>query len=61
MEKIENKNNKKVHYLNEEADIMTTLCGMNENGIVGYKKPIWLKTEKEVNCKLCLKKIKQLL
>jgi hypothetical protein len=57
MNKIINEKNKKVHYL---KDAHTTLCNMSDAGIEGYAKPVWLPTDKEVDCKLCLKKLEKL-
>jgi len=54
LDKIINEKNKKVHYI---IDPHTTLCGMSDAGVEGYAKPIWKPTDKEVDCKLCLKKL----
>jgi len=52
--KIINAKNKKVHYI---ADAHHTLCGMSDEGVEGYAKPVWTPTTLEVNCKLCLKRM----
>ena len=56
MERIVNENNKKVHYI---IDAHTTLCGMTDEGVPGYAKPRWTRTDADVDCKLCLKRVPQ--
>lgn len=56
MNKIINEKNKKVHYLEKEH---LTLCGMSDEGVEGYAKPVWTSTTAKVNCKLCLKKLEK--
>jgi hypothetical protein len=59
LDKIINEKNKKVHYLAPD-DAHQTLCGMSDNGVAGYEKPLWTKTDATVSCKLCLKKLEKL-
>jgi hypothetical protein len=56
VERIVNENNKKVHYI---IDAHTTLCGMTDEGVPGYAKPRWTRTDADVDCKLCLKRVPQ--